>query len=135
MSPTLRFRFIATHTREIFPLGPAVTYGEICEPGAKFQMSRNRTHTVLSLLCVRHDMGYSQKGAESMSIALDLLVSQPLPITTSRTLAPVMTDLTQRLPSETLAEILAHASVPDLLRFKRVRRRSRLYVDGSTERT
>ena len=32
-----------------------------------------------------------------------------------------MEDLTQKLPLELLAEILGYASVPDVLRFKRVR--------------
>ena len=32
-----------------------------------------------------------------------------------------MADLAQKLPLELLAEILAHASVPDILRFKQVR--------------
>ncbi|KAF9649099.1 hypothetical protein BDM02DRAFT_3114465 [Thelephora ganbajun] len=33
-----------------------------------------------------------------------------------------MVDLTQKLPTELLAEILGHASVPDVLRFKQVNR-------------
>ena len=37
-------------------------------------------------------------------------------------LAPVVKDPTQELPLELLAEILEHASGPDLLRFKQVRR-------------
>ena len=33
-----------------------------------------------------------------------------------------MADITQRLPPELLIEILSHASVPDVLRFKQVRK-------------
>ena len=32
-----------------------------------------------------------------------------------------MTDMTQKLPLELLAEILGHVSVPEVLRFKQVR--------------
>ena len=42
-----------------------------------------------------------------------------------------MTDFTQALPTETLAEILEHASVLDLLRFKQVNRKFREVIKGS----
>jgi hypothetical protein len=55
-------------------------------------------------------------------INVDRRGSPSSPTTTSCNLALTMADLTQILPFELLAEILGHASAPDLLRFKKVSR-------------
>ena len=59
-----------------------------------------------------------------------LSISQPLCTTPSLTLAHPqnpMADITQIFPPELVAEILGHASVPDVLRLKQVKPQSLAY--------